>query len=276
MSTITFSHVGKSYGSTVALDDVSFEIQTGELVALLGPNGAGKTTAIEILLGLRTPSDGYASIGGELPRSLPARRRIGATPQTTGFPDALRVRELVAFAAAHYPAPVDIDALLAAFDLTDLSATRAGDLSGGQQRRVALALAFAGDPEIVVLDEPTTGLDVESRRRLWEQLRANTGARRTTLFTTHYLEEAEALATRIIVLVEGRIRFDGAPSEFRAAFGHRRVAYVDARGERVVCDCDDPDAYVRELVRNEVPFRDLLVTQPSFEDVFLHLTGAAS
>ena len=263
MSAISFSHISKAYGTARALDDVSFEIGRGEVVALLGPNGAGKTTAIEIVLGLRRPSAGAFHVEGT----------IGATPQNTGFPDVLRVSEVVAFAAEHYGHPVPIAEILAAFDLTDLARRKIGDLSGGQQRRVALALAFVGDPDIVVLDEPTTGLDIEARRGVWQQLRASTGSGRTTLFTTHYLEEAQALATRIIVLVEGRIRFDGTPSAFAATLGKRRVEYVRPSGERVAIVCDDTDAFIRELVRESVPFSDLLVTQPSFDDVFLHLIG---
>ena len=266
MNAITFSHVSKSYGAVHALDDVSFAIAPGEVVALLGPNGAGKTTAIEIILGLRKPSAGASAVAGT----------IGATPQNTGFPDVLRVREIVAFAAEHYAHGAGVDATLDAFDLSNLANKRIGDLSGGQQRRVALALAFVGDPDVVVLDEPTTGLDIEARRGVWEQLRVSAGPRRTTLFTTHYLEEAQALATRIIVLAQGRLRFDGTPAAFAATLGKRRVQYVGANGQRVSIVSDDTDAYVRALVRDAVPFSDLVITEPSFDDVFLHLVGGAA
>jgi ABC-2 type transport system ATP-binding protein len=263
MNAIAFSHVSKRYGLVHALDDVSFEIASGEVVAMLGPNGAGKTTAVEIVLGLRYPTKGACHVAGS----------IGSTPQNTGFPDVLRVREIVAFAAAHYERGTSLDATLEAFELLDIAEKRIGDLSGGQQRRVAIALAFVGDPDLVVLDEPTTGLDIEARRRVWERLRACSGSSRTILFTTHYLEEAQALATRIIVLAEGRIRFDGTPSAFAATLGKRRVEYVATDGKRVSVACDDTDAYVRGLVRDAVPFKDLLVTEPSFDDVFLHLVG---
>lgn len=263
MHALSLRHVSKRYGSLLALDDVSFDVARGEIVALLGPNGAGKTTALDILLGLRHASSGQAHVNGTL----------GATPQNTGFPDTLRVRELVEFAAAHDRAADSVTDILAAFDLVSLAAKKAGDLSGGQQRRVALALAFACKPDIVVLDEPSTGLDVEARRDLWAQLRARVGGERTALFTTHYLEEAQALATRIIVLAEGCVRFDGAPNEFRATLGRRRVEYVADDGSNVVIPTDDADECVRRLVREGVAFHDLLVTQPSFEDVFLHLLG---
>ncbi len=275
MNVIEFSHVSKRYGSVRALDDVSFTIARGEIVALLGPNGAGKTTAIEIVLGLRHPSAGAVRVSGDLPGSMEARGRIGATPQSTGFPDTLRVREVIAFAGAHYRHSRDLRETIAAFELENIAEKKVGDLSGGQQRRIALALAFVGDPEIVVLDEPTTGLDIEARRALWDQLRASVGGERTALFTTHYLEEAQALATRIIVLADGAVRFDGSPNEFRATLGKRRIEYIGAGGVAVSLTADDPDEYVRALVHDAVPFRDLLVTAPSFDDVFLHLVGGS-
>jgi ABC-2 type transport system ATP-binding protein len=276
MNIVRFEHVSKSYGATRALRDVSFEIASGEIVALLGPNGAGKTTAIEILLGLRHVDSGTVLVAGETPESIDARSRMAATPQNTGFPDALTVREVVAFAAGHYPMARDVDATLGAFELTDLAAKRLGGLSGGQQRRAALALTFVANTPLVLLDEPSTGLDVESRRRLWDQLRASVDTERTVLFTTHYLEEAEALATRIIVIDRGELRFDGTPAAFRGQFGSRRIEYIDANGGRVLVMPTDTDAYIRKLVRDEVAFRDLAVSQSSFEDIFLTLTGAPS
>lgn len=263
MHSIEFSNVVKQYGSTQALRGVSFAVDRGECVALLGPNGAGKTTALEILLGLRRADAGLAQLNGS----------VACTPQTTGFPDALKVRELVAFAAAHYRNPSDLASVLDAFDLTEYANHRVGGLSGGEARRVALALAFAGNTDIVVLDEPSTGLDAESRRRLWSQLGSGM-ANRTTLFTTHYLEEAEALATRIVLIDRGLVRFDGTPNEFRARFGMRRIEYVDSAGARRVVATDDTDGYVRTLVQSGTPFSQLTVTQSSFEEIFLSLTGA--
>ena len=181
MPSISLQNISKSYGALRALNSVSFSIEPGECVALLGSNGAGKTTALEILLGMRHADSGTLTVSGT----------ISATPQNTGFPDALRIRELVEFAAAHYLKPRDVTATLRDFELEELAKKRVGGLSGGQQRRVALALAFVAGSDIVVLDEPSTGLDVESRHRLWSQLRAGM-ASRTTLFTTHYEEEAEA------------------------------------------------------------------------------------
>lgn len=265
MPSISLHNISKSYGAVRALNNVSFSIEPGECVALLGSNGAGKTTALEILLGMRLADSGSLNIDGT----------ISATPQNTGFPDALQVRELVEFAAAHYPAPRDIDETLRAFELDGMGKKRVGGLSGGQQRRVALALAFVAGSDIVVLDEPSTGLDVESRHRLWSVLRAGM-ASRTTLFTTHYLEEAEALATRIIVIDRGEIRFDGSVAAFREQFGRKRVEYTDAVGARQVLTPLDTDEFIRDLVRKEIQFRDLHVAQSSFEEIFLNLTGVAS
>ena len=270
---LELQEVSKAYGSIQALRDVSLAADRNEIVALLGPNGAGKTTAIEIALGLRSPDGGRATIFGGSPRSTAVRRRIGVTPQESGFPDMLRVGEILAFVAAHYPRPMALHDALADFGLDELAKRRAGALSGGESRRVALALAFVGNPELVVLDEPTTGLDVESRRRLWRTLR-RFGQDRCVIFTTHYLEEAEANATRVVVLDRGRTLFDGEPEALRGRVGRRSVSYVGANG-RVAVRPEDADEYVRTLVRSGNDFSDLEVTRPSLEEAFLTLTGAS-
>jgi ABC-2 type transport system ATP-binding protein len=274
----------KSYGPVRALDGLSFGVERGEIVGVLGPNGAGKTSAIDILLGLRRPDGGTARLFDEAPTVPAARRRVGVTPQESGFPDALTVEEIVRFVAGHYDRPRPIEETLEEFDLLELRGRRAGALSVGQGRRLALSLAFAGDPELVVLDEPTAGLDVESRRRLWEYVR-NHRAGKAMLFSTHYLEEAEAAASRIVVIDRGALRFDGDPSALRATFGSRRVSYIgpplhgfantqvthDGDG-RTVALTSDSDAYVRELVRADAAFEQLEVTAPSLEEAFLALT----
>ncbi len=286
---LDFSNVVKSYGALRALDGISFAVDRNEIVAVLGPNGAGKTTAIEIALGLRSATRGSVRLFGRSPRSIAVRRRVGVTPQESGFPDLLRVEELIAFVAEHYPHPASVAKTLADFGLTHLAAKRAGALSGGESRRLAVALAFTGNPEFVVLDEPTVGLDVESRRRLWDFVRS-AGGDRSILFSTHYLEEAEALATRIIVIDRGRLLFDGGARALRERFGRRRLTYVGAPLDsaqaglevslteidgRVVVIADDTDAYVRALVREGVAFRDLEVERPSLEEAFLSITGGA-
>jgi ABC-2 type transport system ATP-binding protein len=270
---VEFAQVSKSYGDVRALRGLSFTVASDEIVALLGPNGAGKTTALEIALGLRGCDAGTARLFGGSPRSTAVRRHVGATPQESGFPDMLRVDEIVRFVAAHYPSSRQIDATLAQFGLAELAGRRAGALSGGESRRLALALAFVGDPELVVLDEPTTGLDVESRRRLWDVVRG-LGGGRSILFTTHYLEEAQALASRIIVIERGLLIFDGDVSTLRARVGRRRLSYRGADGP-VSVTTDDADAYVRAMVEGRVTFTDLEIVKPSLEEAFLTLTGGS-
>jgi ABC-2 type transport system ATP-binding protein len=219
--------VHKRYGQVEALRGVDLEIQPGELVALLGPNGAGKTTAVGVLLGQRRPDAGSALLFGRDP-TLPATRRlVGATPQVAGFPDNLTVAEVVNFVRVHYPDPAATPELLGRFGLAELAGRRAGGLSGGQQRRLAVALAFAGRPRLVVLDEPTTGLDVEARRGLWEVLRAFVIDGGAVLLTTHYLEEAQALASRVVVIAGGQVVAQGGVEDIttRAGLsrGHLRV-----------------------------------------------------
>jgi len=268
---LEFDRVVKSYGPIRALDGVSFAVGRGEVVALLGPNGAGKTTALEIALGLRSCDSGEVRLFAGSPRDAASRRRLGVTPQDSGFPDMLRVEEIASYVAEHYPDPAPVAETLDAFGLAPLARRRAGTLSQGQLRRLAVALAFAGAPELVVLDEPTTGLDVESRRNVWDVVR-RAGENRSILFTTHYLEEAQALASRILVLQRGRVRFDGDPQALRGRLGTRRLSYVGAGGPVAVTSADS-DGYVRELVSSGAPFSDLEIAAPSLEEAFLSLTG---
>jgi ABC-2 type transport system ATP-binding protein len=287
---LSFENVGKSYGAIRALDGLSFGVERDEIVAVLGPNGAGKTTALDIALGLRSADTGTVRLFERNPRDAAARRRLGATPQESGFPDSLRVEEIVEFAAAHFGrSPAQVAEVLEAFGMDELARRRAGTLSGGQSRRLALALAFAGDPELAVLDEPTTGLDVESRRRLWDVVRG-VSAGRAILFSTHNLEEAEAMASRIVVIDRGRVLFDGGARELRGRFGVRRLSYVgeplerDALGfaattivanDRTVVATNDTDAYVRALVSAGKPFSELEITPASLEEAFLSITGVS-
>jgi ABC-2 type transport system ATP-binding protein len=211
--------VTKRFGALVALDDVDLELHRGDVLALLGPNGAGKTTALSIVLGLRRPDRGRAELLGMDPRSRAPRAAIGVTPQDAGFPPTLRVHEIVDLVRAHFATPVPTAELLSRFGLTDCRRRQTGGLSGGERRRLSVALAFAGRPLAVFLDEPTTGLDVEARRNLWSELREYAARGGTILLTTHYLEEAEALATRVALLAHGRIAAYGAPRELANAHG---------------------------------------------------------
>lgn len=290
MNAIELQHVNKTFGKVIALDDLSLEIKAGELTALLGPNGAGKTTAISLMLGLGAPTRGQVRVLGANPKQDTVRARIGSMPQESAIPQALLVREAVRLFASFYPAPLKVDDALALADLTSVADRRAGALSGGQKRRLAFALALVGNPELLLIDEPTTGMDAQSRLAFWkavDQIR-NTG--RTILLTTHYLEEAQRAAQRVIVMNAGQILADGTPEELRAQVGGARVqftsdlvlselrtlpgvesAQVDTQGHADV-RTRTPEALLGELYRRDIPFRELEVSRASLEDAFLNLT----
>ncbi len=219
MITAALRGATKRCGRAVALDDVDLELRTGETLALLGPNGAGKTTALSLMLGLRRADAGTAELCGSDPRRPASRAAVGVTPQETSFPATLRVCEIVDLVRAHYASPAARSELLARFGLTDVARRQAGGLSGGERRRLSIALAFAGRPLAVFLDEPTTSLDVEARRAVWAELQAYAAGGGTILMTTHYLEEAEALASRIVLLSDGRIAAEGSPRQLATAHG---------------------------------------------------------
>jgi ABC-2 type transport system ATP-binding protein len=215
--------VRKRFGATEALDCVDIRIRAGETLVVLGANGAGKTTAIRVLLGLRRPDSGRATLFGVDPHRRQARVRCGATPQETDLPETLRVRELLDFVRAHFPRPTSTGALLSQFGLEELAGRQTGGLSGGERRRVAVALAFAGDPELVFLDEPSAGLDLDSRRRLWDAIRAFASRGRSILLTTHDLVEAEALASRVVLLERGRVVLEGTVEEIAKRAGLQSI-----------------------------------------------------
>jgi ABC-2 type transport system ATP-binding protein len=279
----------RRYGDTLALDQVTLDVEAGELVGLLGPNGAGKSTLVSLLTGIRRPSSGLVELCGGDPRRPAARRTLGVTPQETGLPSSLRVGEVVDFVRAHFPDPLPKAELLDRFGLTDLARRQTGGLSGGQKRRVAVALAFVGRPRIVFLDEPTTGLDVEARRSLWEGIRAFHADGGTVVLTSHYLEEIEALARRVVVIGGGRVLADDSVEAVRGLVAIRRVSLtssapmpeldgvvgVERDGGRVHLLTTDADRLVRDLVRHDVPFAGLEVRPTSLEEAFLTLTGSA-
>ncbi|AQZ68128.1 ABC transporter, ATP-binding protein [[Actinomadura] parvosata subsp. kistnae] len=277
--------VTRRYGGVRALDGVSLDIRAGELVGLLGPNGAGKSTLINLLVGLRRPTSGTVELFGGSPLDPVMRRGIGVTPQETGLPESLRVGEIVDFVSAHYPERLGTGELLARFGLGELVRRQVGGLSGGQRRRLAVALAFAGRPKLVFLDEPTTGLDVEARRALWDGIKAFHEDGGTVLLTSHYLEEVEALAERVLVVGQGRVLADDTMRAVRGLVGTRRVSLVADRlpdlpgvlsAERVDGRIDlvvtDPDRLVVELVRAGVPFSGLEIRPATLEEAFLALT----
>ncbi|MGR6316698.1 ABC transporter ATP-binding protein [Micromonospora soli] len=278
--------VSRRYGEVLALDRVDLTVHAGELVGLLGPNGAGKSTLINLLVGLRHPTAGRVELFGGDPRAAANRRQLGVTPQETGLPGTLRVGEVVDFVAAHFPDPVPRAELLDRFGLTDQVRRQTGGLSGGQRRRLAVALAFVGRPRLVVLDEPTTGLDVEARHTLWEAVRAFHAEGGTVLLSSHYLEEVEALAQRVVVIGHGRVLADDTVEAVRGIVGVRRVSLVaddlpplpgvlateQAEGRTHLLTAD-ADQLVRDLVTAGVAFRELEVRPTSLEEAFLAITA---
>ncbi|MFG1695450.1 ABC transporter ATP-binding protein [Nonomuraea sp. NPDC049309] len=278
--------VTRRYGDVVALDRVSLDIRAGELVGLLGPNGAGKSTLLSLFAGLRRPTSGTIELLGGSPLDPVTRRGIGVTPQETGLPESLRVGEVADFVSSHYPDPVGRDELLGRFGLGDLAGRQVGGLSGGQRRRLAVALAFAGNPRLVFLDEPTTGLDVEARHALWAGVKAFHDSGGTVVLTSHYLEEIEALAERVVVLGHGRVLADDTVNAIRGLVGVRRVSLLAERlpelpgvlgsereGDRISLVTTDPDRLVVELVRSGAPFSGLEIRPTTLEEAFLTITG---
>lgn len=213
---VTVVGVSKRIGDSIVLDDVTLSVDRGQCVALLGPNGAGKTTLISLITGLRRPDRGHVALFGRNPRDWRARRRLGVVFQETGFPPHLRVRELIELVAAHYHDSVGQGDLLARFGLTPLAARETGRLSPGQRRRLAVALAFAGNADLLVLDEPGTGLDVQARESLRDELRRHTRAGGSIILTTHHLEEVHALAHEVVLLNRGQVRAIGPAAQLLA------------------------------------------------------------
>jgi ABC-2 type transport system ATP-binding protein len=281
----------KRYGDTVALKGLSMRVGAGEVVAMLGPNGAGKTTAISLMLGLRRPTSGRVRVFGLDPADRRARGRCGVMLQESGVPGSLRVSELVTLFRSYYPRPLSTARALEAAGLTDLARSPAAKLSGGQRQRLNYALAICGDPDILLLDEPTVGMDFDSRRAFMASIQSFAGAGKTVLFTTHYLEEADQLAERIAVIDRGVLVADASPSEIKSRVAGRRVTFecepplsradleglpwsrLDLDGRRVRILSNQPEAILGELFRRRLRLRDLEVTSVDLEEAFLTLTS---
>src|SRR4051812_8202122 len=269
----------KAYDGLEAVRGIAFRVARGEVYGLLGPNGAGKTTTVEILEGYRARSAGEVSVLGLDPGERPAalRQRVGIVLQSCGFYPHLTVREAVEHWASLYPAQREPSEVVALTGLEAAADRRTRTLSGGQRRRLDLALALVGDPELVFLDEPTTGFDPSARRAAWETIRALRDLGKTILLTTHYLDEAQALADRVAIVKDGRILAEGPPGELGAGAARTRVRWRDAAGEYQERDTDDPTALLHEitgaaLARGE-RLEELSVHRPSLEDVYLELTA---
>lgn len=279
MSLAELQNVSMRYGAVEALRDVSLGLAAGETVALLGPNGAGKTTAIGLLTGLKRPHAGKALLFGRNPRVPNVRAGIGVTPQEAAFPFAWRTGEILDFARAHYHAPTPREALIEAFGLGPILKRAAANLSGGQQRRLAVALAFAGAPKAVFLDEPTTGLDTDARKQLWNYVDAYKRGGGAVFLTTHYIEEAEALADRIILLSQGAIVRAGSVAEMKRVVDVRIVRFEaadapalktarlqESAAGRHTFLSNNADESVRELVSSGAAFSGLEVLPASLAD----------
>jgi ABC-2 type transport system ATP-binding protein len=268
----------KSYGSVEAVRGIDLTVDRGEIVAFLGPNGAGKTTTLEILAGHRRRDDGEVSVLGFDPGAAPRafRERIGIVPQETAVEPVLTVGETVQLYSAAYPDPLDAGAVLRLVGLEEQRDHRVSTLSGGQQRRLDLAIGIAGDPELVFLDEPTTGFDPAARRRSWDLIRRLREDGKTILLTTHYMEEAQRLADRVVVIGAGHVIATGRPQDL-ARERPTVISFRIQRGEPVTLSTATPTQTLLPLLAwadaHQVELEELTVSQPSLEDVYLQLTN---
>jgi ABC-2 type transport system ATP-binding protein len=276
-SAVSVQGLRKSYGKVKAVRDVSFEIEVGEVFGLLGPNGAGKTTTVEILEGYRTRDAGLVEVLGVDPATAGAdwRERIGVVLQSGSLYAQLTVVEILRLFGGYYERSRDVNEVITVVGLEEKQRARVHTLSGGQKRRLDLGLALVGDPELVFLDEPTTGFDPEARRRAWDTIRSLRDLGKTILLTTHYLDEAERLCDRVAVLHDGEIAALGRPGELTGALPPTEIRYL-LNGREVVVQTAEPTRVLNELtaeaLRNGVELEGLEVRRPSLEDVYLSLT----
>jgi ABC-2 type transport system ATP-binding protein len=285
----TLTNITKRYGTTVALDGLSLSLHPGEVVALLGPNGAGKSTAVKLLLGLIAPTSGTSRVFGSDPREATTRIRVGAMLQVARVTETLRVREHLDLFCSYYPHPLPMAEILRIAQLQGIEDRFFGQLSGGQKQRVLFALAICGNPDLIFLDEPTVGMDIQARRALWQQIRSLSAKGKTVLLTTHYMEEADALAHRIIVINKGRVISAGTPAEIKRSNGvrtircHTRlsleflhtlpsVSNVEFNEGAVVVTAIEAETVVRQMLLRDETLSNLEIASPALEDAFLALT----
>jgi len=288
---VTFSDVSKKYGQLKAVDGLSLELYPGETVALLGPNGAGKSTSLDMLLALRNPTSGKIRMFGEDPYHAIKRGRVGAMLQSGGLMPEVTVRELVTLVTGFQPKPEPIEITLKRAGIADIAEQRVDRLSGGQTQRVRFALAICGDVELIVLDEPTTAMDVETRQLFWANMKAEVAEGKTLLFATHYLEEADQAADRILVVNKGRLLADGTPAQIKERAGAKRMSFrlqeinepwllqlpglenLEIRGDLVQIQTRDSDAALYALIDAGFRPRELEVGSVGLEQAFLAITA---
>ncbi|REE78758.1 ABC-2 type transport system ATP-binding protein [Paenibacillus taihuensis] len=292
---IQLTGVSKVYKEKKAVDDLTLTIAEGTVVALLGPNGAGKTTTVSMILGMNKPTKGTIKLLGDDPREQRVRDRIGAMLQDVSVIDGLKVAETIQLFRSYYQKPLALDYLLKVSNLEAERDKLATALSGGQQRRLGFALALAGDPEVIFLDEPTVGMDVTSRQLFWDTVRAMAGRGRTIVLTTHYLDEADSVADRIVVINNGRIIADGTPSEIKAETTGRVISFiagssvtteallqlpgitnVEWSGRRVKLSSGDTDSLIKLLIEKRVEMRDIEIQSGGLEDAFQALVASTN
>jgi ABC-2 type transport system ATP-binding protein len=295
---IRLSGLAKKFGALTAVNDVDLTIQSGEVVALLGPNGAGKSTTIDLLLGLAQPTAGTAELFGEDPRKAIVTGRVGAMLQGGALLPTTTVRESIALIHALHRHPLSVDEAMERAGVTDLARQKVASLSGGQMQRARFAVAVVSNPDLLILDEPTAAMDVAARHSFWESMREFTRAGKTVVFATHYLDEADAFADRVVIMSAGRIIADGTPSEVKSIVTGRTVSFtlggpstssgselierlnrlvgvthVEQRGTRISLQSEDSDATLRALLASYPAVSDIEIVSRNMDDAFMALTA---
>ena len=260
----------KNYGSKAILQNLSFNVASGSIAAFLGPNGAGKSTTLKILMGLKKADQGHCKILGEIEHNNFVKSQIGYTSQELSFPPHLKIFEILNFVATHFKHPIPVDQLLSRFDLVKIKNNKAGDLSGGEQRRLGLASALVGRPQILILDEPTTGLDVESRQILWDEFRNFKKNNGSILLSTHDLNEASAVADHVVVLDEGQVLAQGSLAEIKSCVDYKKISF-EVNNELKTEYSKDADLFVKNLVLQNINFKNIHIFDSTLEEAFLKM-----